>query len=263
MPLDFSTQQLGAVEPRPDPRTLPLASFLLRPPGAAPPWYDLQDTIGTPPPYDSGNHEAGCCTCSTCCGLIRRFEARERQARWCDVPKRRVLSTYLRLAGGVDAGLPMLTALVYWRRVGFLGPLVPDQAAPAQRYRISGYFGVDQTNPDHVREAISVFGGITLTLGLPRGWQSGFSTDPAFLGILTEGAGELGGAGWHEVFAVAYTPEGVLAEFESWSCPRQLITWRALAEYAPEIYAPADAWTRVAGAVAVDDAVSEIARVTA
>jgi hypothetical protein len=119
-----------------------------------------------------------------------------------------------------DTGASMLAALKLWRNEGLAG------------HRISAFVACDPRDPEHVKQAIALFGGAYIGLDLPRSCrdQNIWSVPPG--GATGDGAkGSLGG---HCVPVMAYTARTLACL--TWG-QIILMTWDFFTTYCDEAYA--------------------------
>ena len=144
---------LGRLPSADDPRTLKLGSYLPARGEAAPSarWYDAV-------PRGSwrmfGNHTHADCTCAAAAHLIMTWTAVRGRMK---VPSdEAVLSFYGHFSKGDPwAGADMLSVLRYWQKEGLEG------------HRIASYASLDRRNRAELMQAVTLFGGAYVGLGLP------------------------------------------------------------------------------------------------
>lgn len=101
------------------------------------------------------------------------------------MPRAEVVKLYLRLTGGVDSGLNELDVLNYWRK------------HPVSGSEILAYVSIDVKNHDHVKQALTLFGGVYLGFQVQQNCIRDFDArTPWTPGPLTNDG--------HAVFAVGY-----------------------------------------------------------
>ncbi|MGH7593001.1 MAG: hypothetical protein ACRELE_04005 [Gemmatimonadales bacterium] len=101
------------------------------------------------------------------------------------MPKADVVKLYLHLTGGVDSGLNELDVLNYWRK------------HPVSGGAILGFAAIDPRNHNHIKQAITLFGGVYLGFQVQRDCIPEFDARaPWTPGPLTHDG--------HAVFAVGY-----------------------------------------------------------
>ncbi len=213
--------RFGKHPPKRDYRTLRFEDYLspaLPPPPAS---HNVLSTVyanlhATDPtalfPID-GNDTLGDCTIAAVAhastayhGLVGRKEIMSRAA---------VVQLYLRLTGGVDSGLNELDVLNYWRKHAVSGG------------EILGFVSVSPKNHVHIKQAITLFGGVYLGFQVPRDCIAQFDArTPWTPGPLTQDG--------HAVFAVGYTPETLTVL--TWGNTQQA-TWAWWDECVDEAYA--------------------------
>ncbi len=151
--MTLSDMKLGKLYPKDDPKTLQLASYL-RPRLIAPP-KDIR--WGKPLPAKGlgmmRNDELGDCTCAAAGHMINVWTA-----NWMTKPVRptdaEVEAVYWG-TGDQDTGRYMLDVLNYWRQSGLGGN------------KVTAYVQVDHTNLTEVQQALWLFGGLYVGVGLP------------------------------------------------------------------------------------------------
>lgn len=216
-------QQLrfGKHPPKVDYRTLRLGSYLTPALDPPPPAVDqlarvMQGTgINDPAtlfPID-GNDTYGDCTIAALAHAITVYNGLVGRTRI--PPAALVEKVYFKLTKGVDTGLAVLDVLNYW------------QGRAVDGDRIAAYVAVSPKNPDHVRQAIRLFGGVYLGFQVQAAAQDDFQARrPWTPGPLTQHG--------HAVFAVAYDANGLT--LLTWGST-QKATWDWWAECVDEAYA--------------------------
>lgn len=99
-------------------------------------------------------------------------------------------------------------------------------------HKILDYVAIDWTRRDMVQWAVALFGGVSLAVNLPGGWESAKVWSPATAGRI---------AGGHGIPGVKYEAEGAAAGLTilTWGDER-LMTWDAVTSrsWVTEMYAP-------------------------
>lgn len=188
--------RFGKHPPRLDYRTLRFQSYLTPDLPPAPKSYDVLDRVyanlkakdpGKLFPMD-GNDHWGDCTIAAVAHAITAY--RGLIGRKTVMTEAEVVKVYMHLTGGVDAGLPALDVLNYWRHTAVHGD------------RIIAYVKVDARNHEHVQQAIRLFGGVYLGFQVPEQCLAQFKAGATW----TPGPLTMNG---HAVFAVSYDPKTV------------------------------------------------------
>lgn len=146
------TYRLGKHPKRVDARTLQFRNYL---------------TDGLPPPpmavtYERavkywpvmGNNDHQDCTVAAAGHLVEDWTANTR-AEPVVIPETEILAAYRVVSGGEDSGAAMLTVLKYWRKTGIAG------------HRIDAFAEVSKGHHAETRQAVAIFGGAYVGLGLP------------------------------------------------------------------------------------------------
>jgi hypothetical protein len=126
-----------------------------------------------------------------------------------------VIRIYNHLTGGVDSGLYLLDVIKYWRRIGI------------EESKIYAYANVNHVNHTHVKQAISIFGGLFM------GFQCQEKVLDEFRSKKPWQIGKKINAG-HAVYVTGYNDDGV--EVLTWGTT-QLGTWAWWDEHVDESYA--------------------------
>lgn len=134
-----------------------------------------------------------------------------------------VLSYYSEWAGYVpgdpatDNGFVIADFLNLWKADAYGGVL------------LDGFVDPDPANQEHIKQAVTLFGGVDIGLQLPTAWQNMSIWDVA------EGAdGAPGSWGGHSVWVPAYNATGPVCV--TWGALKQ-ITWAAWQRYCDEAHA--------------------------
>jgi hypothetical protein len=225
-----STYRLGKQEPRHDPRTFHLASYLtdeLAPAPARVSWAEKVKTWGM-----LANDRFGDCVPVGALHLAQNWTA---YASTEFVPtEQQALDAYTALTGfkpddpTTDRGTVMLDALNHWRHDGIAG------------HQIMAYAACEPGNTEHVKDSIHLFAGTYVGMGLPRSAQRQqvWSVPPQ--GPVGDGAP--GSWGGHCVPIIAYGPRRLICI--TWGQLKPM-TWRFFRTYCDEAYAVlSDDWMR-------------------
>jgi hypothetical protein len=201
---DHTLMKLGRKAVKRDSRTLALAPYLLSSLAPAPPardWTGGQTEWGM-----MLNDQLGCCTIA---GVAHAVQVWTRNAgsevTLADVDIRSYYSAWDGYVVGneaTDNGGIELDVLTEWRNLGLSG------------HKLIGFADPAYSNLEEVRQAINLFGGVYIGLGLPLSAQTQDVWDVAVHSFPTSQKGSWGG---HAVFVPAYDEEG-------FTC----ITWGAL-----------------------------------
>ena len=145
---------LGRLPSPADPRTLTLGTYLTA--GAVLPeavaWYKAVPSEGW---RMFGNHTHGDCTCAAAAHLIMAWTANI--GREAAPSEEAVLGFYDHFSKGQPwAGADMLSVLRYWHREGLAS------------HRIESYASVDRHQHVELKQAIALFGGAYVGIGLPK-----------------------------------------------------------------------------------------------
>jgi hypothetical protein len=148
---------LGKKAPRLDHRTLKLSNYLTPALAAPPTRSGYLQKVAKWPMYL--NDQLGDCVIAAAAHMIQQWTTYAgREVRITDSD---VMLGYEQVGGyspndpSTDNGCDMLTALRYWRKVGFGG------------HRIAAYVSVNLKNPAEVAQAIYLFGGVYAGVALP------------------------------------------------------------------------------------------------
>lgn len=228
----ISALRFGKLPPKVDYRTLNLGNYLkddLPEPQAAVSLVDRvylnleQTKIDVLFPMYA-NDQIGDCTVA---GMAHGVTIHHGMVKQMHIPtQQNVIRIYNQLTGGIDSGLYLMDVLKFWRAVGI------------EESQIFAYANVNHVNHTHVKQAISIFGGLFMGFqchekvieefknGKP--WQPGrlinaghavYATgyDDKFVEMLTWGDVQRGSWAWwdkcvDECFALL-PPEAVLPDF--------------------------------------------------
>lgn len=218
-----TARKLGRFPLRLDERTLQLCCYLEPDMPVAPPtcrWDTPIKEWGV-----MGNDRFGNCVIATAGHEILTFRATELHDT-----KRITDSAVIELSrkmGALD-GYNILDRLKYWRKKGMWAN------------RLWAFTAIDQSNRDHIKTAVSIFGAADIGINLPTAWQD----DP----VWDVGHGPRyspGSWGGHSVPIVGYDTQGVY--IVTWGAVQRM-TWQALPVYCDEAYALIDeAWIAANG----------------
>lgn len=211
----FSHLKLGRQEPRPDIRTLRLASYLDL--AALPPIPALMKPPGVKnwPMY--GNDRYGDCTVAAAGHMIQGWTKAVGHQR---TPATTTIErAYWSTGDGADTGRVELDVLNYWRNHGI------------GKDKITAFVQVDPLNLDHVKAAIYLFGGVYTGIGLPLSAQGHSSWDLVGLPVGRNAPWSWGG---HAVPYVGYDAAGVT--LVTWGGLLNA-TWRFHTAYTDEVWA--------------------------
>jgi hypothetical protein len=160
-----------------------------------------------------GNDTLGDCTIAAVAHASTAYHALI--GRKTIMPRAEVVKLYLHLTGGIDSGLSELDVLNYWRKHPIAGS------------EILAFAGVDPRNHTHVKQAITLFGGVYLGFQVQRDCLREFDArTPWTAGPLTPDG--------HAVFAIGYDRDGVTVL--TWG-NTQAATWGWWDECVDEAYA--------------------------
>jgi hypothetical protein len=213
--------KLGKLPKKHDPRNLMLSNYLdLR---ALPPIPKVCDW--TVKARDFGmmlNDRIGCCTVATGGHYIQVWTAND--ATQATVPDSAILSTYKAASGydgtpQTDRGAYVLDVLKEWRKNGIGG------------HKIDAFAEIDPKNPDMVRAAVWLFGGVYYGIELPLSYEGQKVWDVPWYGARWRG--RPGSAGGHAASCHAYD-DGLTVI--TWAAPQKM-TQRFATTYASEAYA--------------------------
>lgn len=217
-----SARKLGKLPPRRDPRNLRLARFL-GPLPAPPTSVDWAGKI----PVDwtmMGNDVAGDCAFAAAGHAIQTWTGNVGPSPVV-LPEAQILDEYSLVTGydgtpSTDNGAVELDVLVHWRHDGFAGQ------------PLGAFLAIHPLNAIEVKQAISLFGGVYLGIGLPITAQTDTVWDLPPAGLTGDGAA--GSWGGHAVWVPAYDLAGLTCV--TWGS-LQRMTWRFLTSYCDEAYA--------------------------
>jgi hypothetical protein len=225
---------LGKQEYKYDPRTIVLGAHLQ--PEAAPPEKFDYDHGKKPFPLDPwGNDENGDCVfVMEANGLVRveRAESHRTIAIDTDV----VLGKYRALTGSQlagdakDEGYVILDALGDWRNAGWV--------VGKHDYKIEAYGELDKNNPDELRRAIWLLGGIHAGFGLPAYLQGLVSRGERTWDVQEGPEAEPYSWGGHAMYGKRYDKDGIY--FLTWG-EEVYLTNAFISRYMDEVWAVVDA----------------------
>ena len=187
----MSTLRFGKHPPKRDYRTLRFGDYLtpaLPKPAAShdvlePVFANLRTSDASALFPMDGNDAYGDCTIAAVAHASTVYHGLVRNRRI--MPRADVIKLYLRLTGGIDSGLVELDVLNYWRKHVVSGD------------EIVAYVSVDPRNHTHVKQAITLFGGVYLGFQVQQDCIDDFNAGRTWTpGPLTTDG--------HAVHAVAY-----------------------------------------------------------
>jgi hypothetical protein len=185
--------RFGKHPPKHDYRTLALKNYIsaLELPPAS---YNVLDNIRKPFtvfdlfPMD-GNDQYGDCTIAALAHAMTVYHEMAGIKRYI-MSETSVERLYFKLSGGIDSGLNMLDVLNYWRGHGI------------HREKIFAYVKLNPLNHIHVKQAITLFGGVYVGFQVQQNCLRDFNAG------ITWSPGRLTNAG-HAVYATGYDDTGV------------------------------------------------------
>lgn len=215
--------KLGKSAPRHDPRTLQFAKYLK--PAALPPapaQADWSTKVSNWPMM--ANDRIGDCTCAAAGHMIEEWTANA--GKVVVPPDTAIITAYSKITGynpktgANDNGANELDVLNYWRQQGIGG------------HKIDAYAALEPGNHAHVEDAVFLFGGCYIGLGLPISAQNQtvWTVPPG--GAVGQGAPNSWGG--HAVPVVAYDSRGLTVV--TWGALKQM-TWTFWDTYCDEAYA--------------------------
>ena len=222
--MDHAAMKLGKAEPKLDPRTLRLSSYL-----------NLSQLPVPPRAVDYGNDVCdwqmymndtiGDCTCAAAGHMLTAWSHEDKEPL--HPTDQQILAAYEAISGydpakpESDTGAVELTVLNYWRNTG-----IADS-------KLGAYVAVNPRNIHLVQMAIYLFGGIYIGLALPLTAQNQKPWHIADVGFLdfSDVPGSWGG---HAVNVVAYDEDGLTCI--TWGEPQKM-TWEFFTKYCDEAYA--------------------------
>lgn len=202
-----------------DPATMRLARYLTTsaPP---PPTLDLTVHVKQPFPMDD-NDKLGDCTIAAAAHMVQVWSAMIGQETV--VPTPDVTAMYFKVTGGPDVGANENKVLKDW------------QASPLAGWSPAAFVSCDPHDPDHIRRAAALFGGVYIGIQLPKSaakqlnahqdWDVTSPTDPL---------AQPGSWGGHAVNVVGYDDTHVTVV--TWGA-LQRMTWNFWAAYCDEAWA--------------------------
>jgi hypothetical protein len=129
-----------------------------------------------------------------------------------------IVADYMRLTGGEDDGLDLITVLNDWRdntKTCLLGA----------QHKIAGYVAVDATNQQRLRQAIWLFDGVYLGLELSDQF---LKTMPAHSGFVMDNTGPGDPNDGHCIVGIDYQVTGIVVlTWGMWG----VMTWDAVSQY--------------------------------
>ncbi len=212
--------KFGKLNPRLDSRTLKTEDFLPSDLLPAPSRYDVLSSVYLQTgQYDEtqlfsmdGNDKHSCCTIAALAHAITVYRGLLGEVKI--IPEQTVIDVYLQLTGGADLGLTALDVLNWWRK----NPVEGDQ--------ILAYASLDISEPENVKQAIHLFGGLYLGFAVQKNAESDFQNG------ITWTPGNNTGQG-HAVFVTGYEEDSIT--ILTWG-KKQLATWDWLFDQGDEAY---------------------------
>jgi hypothetical protein len=219
-------RKLGKLPPRHDPRTLRFARYTsaqLPPPPASITW----STKAGSPWGMMLNDKIGDCTCAAAGHAVQTWTANTTgEVTLADsavLAAYQAVSGYDPSTGANDNGAVEIDVLNYWRNTGVGG------------HQIGAYAAVHPQSPREVQEAIYLFGGLYIGVGLPlASQQQEVWSAPAFHFPSLHPAWRPGSWGGHAVYVVDYDQDFLTCI--TWGALQKL-TWGWFALYCEEAYA--------------------------
>lgn len=216
---------LGKLAPKRDRRTLKLSHYVHKVDIPVEPRADwrARGVISSWPMFL--NDKIGCCTIASGAHMIEAWSASARGLE-ADITEADVLAAYEEACGydpadpTSDQGGVEIDVLNYWRKVGIGG------------HKIGAYASINPDDPDMIRRAIALFGGVYTGFALPLSAQD----QPVWKSPVrgTRGHGAPGSWGGHAVPIQAYDPH--LLTCITWGGEKAM-SWQFLADYCDEVYA--------------------------
>ncbi|MHB2025390.1 MAG: hypothetical protein ACYCPQ_01935 [Elusimicrobiota bacterium] len=221
-PGSINLMKLGKKPAAHDPRTLILGKYLSPQLPVAPSQADFSAKI-----KNWGmmlNDAIGDCTIAAAGHQIQQWTANAGKEQ--TPSNQAILSAYEAVSGynpndpNSDVGAVVLDVLNYWRKIGVAG------------HKIGAFVSVEVANPDHIRQAVWIFGGAYLGLQMPISAQKQnvWAVPPDG----PAGDGTPGSWGGHAVEIAGYGPKGVLVV--TWGALKWM-TWGFFQAYCDEAYA--------------------------
>ena len=203
MIIDHTKVKLGRLPVRRDKRTLKLAKYLqLAPPIPATDWSHGITDWGM-----MGNNFLGDCTCAAVAHAIQTWTANT--AGEVTLPDTTVIQAYSDWCGynpsnpSSDQGGVEVDVLSQWRSSGLAG------------HSLLAYADPDPKNIVHVQQAIRLYGGVYIGIGLPRTAQNQDVWDVVG-NPLVDPDSQIYSWGGHAVFVIAYQNHGETLTCISW-----------------------------------------------
>lgn len=221
--IDHSSIRLGKLAPVIDPRTLKLANYLT--PGLPPPPSICDWTAGITDWGVMANDRYGDCTIAAVGHLVMGWT--QNNGSKVTIPDSAIISAYSAVSGfnprtgANDNGAVELDVLNYWRKTGVGG------------HTLDAFATVDASNLDMIRQAVFLFGGVYIGVGLPTAWQGKNLWD--VYGPLNQRANQPGSWGGHAIPILGYDADGFLVI--TWGGIIRMTNAAAVA-YMDESYAP-------------------------
>jgi hypothetical protein len=217
----------GRLPARHDPRMPRFAAYATPQLPAPPDTVDWTKAVSTWPMMK--NDQIGDCTCAAAGHMIECWSANARGMAQVPADQQIVaaysaITGYDSVTGAGDNGAVELDVLDYWQKTGIAGN------------QVSAFVAVDWTNTEHVKQAISLFGGLYLGLNIPQSAEEQIENGQPW-----EPSGPFDQiVGGHAVPALAYDQQYLTVI--TWG-QTQLMGWDFLSKYCEEAYAIVDpAW---------------------
>ena len=226
----FGNVKLGKLAPRHDERTLKLSKYLVNVPNA-PAVFDpdkndilyAQDGWG-----QMMNDQLGDCTCAAMGHIVEWWSVLAGKQKF-TVPDSEVLKAYEAVAGydpntgANDNGAVEVDVLNYWRSTGIAG------------HKLTAWAAIEVSNLERVKQANWLFGAVYAGVALPVACQNMGDRWDLPEGQSLTGEWAPGSWGGHAVPIISY--DNGVAAIVTWG-KRVKVTWRFLAAYFDEAYAP-------------------------
>lgn len=222
--MDPFPHKLGKLATRVDRRTLKLAKYLAGVLAPAPTSRDWTGAIGQL--GEMGNDRLGNCTCAAAGHLIQGWTGNATGTPIV-LSDNDIVLAYEAVGGynpadpSTDNGCVELDVLNYWRNNG-IGPA---------SHKIAAYASVNPKNFNEVMQAVDLFGGIYIGVGLPTSAQSQVG---GLWDVTSASPGDINSWGGHAIPIVGYTPNDLTCV--TWGA-LQKMTWPWLLAYCDEAYA--------------------------
>lgn len=224
----FGPVKLGKAPPRIDARTLRLAKYLVNVPDA-PAEFNPDAKGAIMPAWSMAlNDRLGDCTCAAMAHIVEWWTALAQKSE-INVADNDVLSAYETVSGydpatgNNDNGAVEIDVLNYWRNTGIAG------------HTLTAWASIDVRSMERIKQANWLFGAVYAGVALPAAAQDFNGTWDIPEGQNPVGNWQPGSWGGHAVPIISYDSGG--AWIVTWG-KRVYVTWRFLATYFDEAYAP-------------------------